>query len=342
MAIICQQVATISGSNSVVCGSLIQIYSMNPMFDTIDVLIDGRVSPGVSTAGNSFVVGSRNYQIILVSKNVSLGTAVVQLTISDVYVPPPPVEVPTHYLDLIVNPYSWYTPGGVADHLVSKIMDINGALANVFSGITDYQYLSTDILSNTPSGKVTVRINLKQLSVVGMAGPLLAAVIQVVIVLGAIILLLGFISGWTFTLAGAIAQITGKKYSAAEVVDIIGNNIIPKQLDECNKNYSDPNTAVGCQKSVICGATNGMADAFKTGVDCTTLAINSKIDACLTQYNIDGDKAKYATCVNGIAKAAVDETKAKVPQTTDWTTIALLGIGAFALVSMSKGSQGEK
>jgi hypothetical protein len=346
MAIICQQTATISGINSLVCGKLIKIYDMRPYYSTIDVLIEGQISPQVNNVGNAFTIGSERFEIKLISKNVAAGTAVVTLTISDVYVPPPPVTTVTHYLDIYVNPYSWYTPSGAVDWIATKLGDINGAMLDLFhsAGITDYQYVGTSVLSepNKP-GTVTVRIKLQQTATMGIARmvviPLAVWIAAIVAAVFLVIFFIGVITGWSFTLSGAIGQITGKKYSDKEVVDIIYKDIVPKQLDECNKNYSNPVTAAGCQKAVICGATNGSADAFKTGVDCNKLDINGKIDACLAAYNVDGDINKYNACVNKVADNAGAETKNNLPQTTDWTTLALIGLGAVAVISFSKGSQ---
>lgn len=347
MTIICQQIGTISGTNSLLCGKLIRVYDIRPWYETIDVLIEGQISPQVGD--NGFTIGSERYRLVLVSKNVAAGTATVQLTISTVEVPPPPpVSEGTHHLDLYLKPYSWYSAGGAADELATKLVDINGAILDLFyrAGITDYQYVGTSILTEPDKpGIVTIRIKLQQTSAMSLDGSIesmvviplavwIAAIVAAVLVF---CIFLGFISGWSFTLSGAIAQITGKKYSDKEVVDIIAT-VVTDQLDECNKNYADPNAAAGCQKAVICGANNGIADALKTGVDCTKLAINDKIDKCLEAYNTDGDKVKYDACVRTVAKDSGDEQKDNLPDTTDWTTLALVGLGAIALVSMSKGS----
>lgn len=339
MAIICQQTATISSVTSLVCGKLVKIYDMRPSYITIDVLIEGQVSPQVGD--NGFTIGNERYRLTLISKNVGAGTAVISLTISTIEVTPPPVAEITHHLDLIVKPYSWYSPDSAANDILGKLGDINGTLINLFSGVTDYEYVSTEILSNQPAGNVTIRVNLRQLSMMSMVAVPIA--IQAGIVVAAVLLIIffvGVISGWSFTLSGIIGQITGKKFTEKEVNDIVFDNVVKDQLNECDKNYADPNTVAGCHKSVICGAANGISDALKTGVDCTKLAINDKVDKCLEAYNIDGDKAKYAVCIRGVADDVKDEEEKNLPKTTDWGTLALLGIGALAFISMSKGKGG--
>jgi hypothetical protein len=342
MTIICQQTATISSSNSILCNKLLRIYDIRPMYGTIDIWIEGQISPQVSEAGNSFTIGNQRYTIVLISKNVASSTAVVQLTISTIEVPPPPIEEITHHLDLIVKPYSWYSPESAANGILSKLGEINGTLMNLFSGVTDYQYISTEILSNEPVGNVTIRVNLKKLSLPVMSMVAIPIAIQAGIVVGAILLIIffvGVITGWKFTLAGIIEQITGKKYSTGEVITIVYDNTVKAQLDECDKNYLDPNAVAGCHKAVICGAANGLTDALKmTGTDCASLGINDKIDKCLATYNTDGDKAKYYDCIRGVAHDGKVETESKAPKETDWTTLALVGLGVLAFVSMSKGN----
>lgn len=340
MVTICQQTGTITGNNSLLCNKLVRIYDIRSGYDTIDVLIEGGISPQVSTDGNSFAIGNEMYRIILVSKNAYAGTAIVQLTISTIEIPPPPPGiVATHYLDIYVKQYSWYTPGGAADRIIGKLADIDGALVNLFSsvGVVDYQYIKTDILANQPAGMVTIRINLRKTGLEGMITPLLAAILSIILKLGIIIIFVGVFTGWKFTLAGFIEQIYGKKYPIIEVIGIV-DDVKDAQLDECNKNYTDPNAASGCQKAVICGAANGVSDALDiTGADCDSLGTNQKVNDCLSQYNIDHDKAKYDACIVSISKDATQEAKDKAPKETDWETILLYGgIGIVGIIILTR------
>lgn len=249
----------------------------------------------------------------------------------------PPITEATHYLDIYVKPYSWYSPDGAASWVVTKLGDITGKLSNLFAEITDYQYLGTEIL--TLENNVIIRIHLKQLSMASMAVPLLAYIAVVVAAVFVIIFFVGVITGWKFTLAGVIEQITGKEYSKQDVAGIIWDTVVPAQTSECEKNYpNDPIGQAQCKKSAICGAANGGTDALGLeGTDCATLGINEKIDACTAQYNVDRDMAKYKTCVDGIAKDAGTETKAKTPKEgADIMTILLFGgfiLGGLYIVS---------
>jgi hypothetical protein len=250
---------------------------------------------------------------------------------------PPPVEVATHYLDIYVKPYSWYSPSGAASGVVTKLGDITGKLSNLFAEVTDYRYLGTEVL--TLENNVIVRIHLKQLSMASMAAPLLAYIAAIVAVVFVIIFFVGVITGWKFTLAGFIEQITGKEFSKKDVAGIIWDTVIPAQTSECEKNYpNDPIGQAQCKKSAICGAANGGTDALGLeGTDCATLGINEKIDACTAQYNIDRDMAKYKICIDGIAKDTGTETKAKTPKEgADIMTILLFGgfiLGGLYIVS---------
>ncbi|MGA3168775.1 MAG: hypothetical protein ABSF14_21960 [Terriglobia bacterium] len=142
MAIICSQTATISGIDSVICGKLVRVYDILPIYSTIDVLIEGQISPQVGSAGNAFTIGSERYQIILVSKNVSAGTAVVTLTISTVEVPPPIVSVPTHMVQLKLAP----TP--YVSQIRDNILAISEKLGEYIPSDPNVKYINTELDSS--------------------------------------------------------------------------------------------------------------------------------------------------------------------------------------------------
>lgn len=378
MTIICGPVTgTISGSNSILCGKLIRISDIRQYYDTIDITIEGQNSPQVGD--NSFTFNNERYRLRLISKNVGAFTAVVELTISTV--PPPekwrcsdpvtntcirddtngtynneaeckaasscqPSSNITHHLDLVVKPYSWYSPGGTADLIVTKLADVDGALANLFVDITDYQYINTEILSDVPTGKVTIRVNLKQMPVVGMVAPLLLFIIPIVAKLLIVLLFAGIITGWKFTLSGFITEITGKEYSKKEVVAIVEDEVVPKQRENCRINFAgDPDGLALCEKSVQSGAADGLTDALGlTGTDATTLQVNSKIDSCLAQYHIDGNLSAYYACLDDVAKTTSDGIKAKTPETGSGgmgSLLLLAGVGILGLTLLSKGGGGS-
>lgn len=253
---------------------------------------------------------------------------------------PPPITEATHYLDIYVKPYSWYSPDGAASQIVTKLGDITGTLTNLFKDITDYQYLGTEIL--TIDNNVVVRVHVKQLSIVGSAVPLLAVVAPLVLKLLVIIILVGVITGWKFTLAGFIEQITGKEYTKKDVTDMVEDTIIPEQRKKCREQFAnDPDGLARCEKSVQSGAADGLSDALDIpGIDATTLGIDAKIDACLAQYNIDKDMNKYNSCLDNVAIDVRDDTKAKVPkEPTDLGTLLLYGgLALGGLFIISKGA----
>ncbi len=82
MVIICQETATISGSNSIICGKTIRISNIQDWinYNKIDVYLIDRELLGIGDY--TFTLGTEQIRVQLVSKNVSAGTAVVTLTIS--------------------------------------------------------------------------------------------------------------------------------------------------------------------------------------------------------------------------------------------------------------------
>lgn len=359
MAIICGPVIdTISYVSKLICGHLVKIYDIESMYETIEVMIDNQqIIPGIGNVSVSIIPNfTTRATIRLISKNPAAGTATISFAIETIEVPPPVTEA-THYLDIYVKPFSWYSVGGAADRIVGKIADINGTILNLFSsvGISDYKYIGTEILTETDKpGLVTIRLHLRQLSALGfdgtnyyqikrMAVPLIAYIAAIIASVLVIIIIIGVITGWKFTLAGVIEQITGKQFSKKDVADIIWDKVVPQQLSDCEKNFTNPVDQANCKKSVIAGAADGGTDALGlTGTDSNTLGINNKVDACTAQYQIDGDATKYKACVDAIAKAAGTETKAKTPSEGDITGTLILGafiLGGIYIISKAQGQQ---
>lgn len=385
MTIICGPInATISGSDSMVCNTTMHISNIRYGQSTIDVdVLNFGTSAQVSSAGNTFTVNGSRCTIALISKNESAYTAVIQITVSDIppekwkcidpitntcaqatdgiynseadckaalSCQPPPAGV-THYLDVIVQPYSWYTPGETADWMVTKLTDISGAITNIFTGITDYEYVRTDILPNEPVGKVTVRINLRQTSTMGINSmvviPVAVWVAAIVSTLLVIFVAFGIITGWTFKLSGFLAEITGKEYSKKDVVDMVEGQggVVDKQRADCKLNFAgNPDGLASCEKSVQSGAADGLTDSLGlTGTDSTTLGIADKIDTCLSQYHADNDADKYQKCLDGVAASTASQIKAKTPETPSggMGTMLLLGVGLLGIMYLSKGGEGK-
>jgi len=349
MAIICQNIGTISGSYSLLCGKLIRIYDIRRFYGTIDVLIEGQVSPQVSSAGNSFTVGNERYTIALISKDVAAGTAVVQLTIADAYTPPPPVVESTHQLEFYVKPHSWYNVGGAADDITLKLSAVTGAIINGMSdaGITNWQYVSTEILADDQNNRIIIRVNLNELSGMGYMGydvqsmPIVFTPgIIIAIALGVVIIGIGIVVGWA--LIKAVQQILGETFTGKQVGEH-DNAILDNMKKNCKANF--PNNPVGysnCVKSGAQSVGSAAGDFFndptisKAGDDAAL-----KIDSCIEKYNTGQISAvQLVEC----SDTAVDDTKKTITdQTKDKDggsgALLLLGVGLAALYIVSKSGE---
>jgi hypothetical protein len=265
-----------------------------------------------------------------------------------------PICSATNYIDIHIRPNSWYSPQGAADEIVTKLVDIDGAIVNIFSDILDYQYLGTTIYST--STEVVIRINLKQISTAPapmqtLVLPLLAKIGIIIIIILSIIILIGIITKWNF---GAVE----KTYTKEEVGTLINDTI--KEIDKnCETNFaSDPVGYALCVKSAIGGSTTTLGDFLNdpTITDAGNQA-GQQIDACIAQYKIDLDIAKLNECVNGqvtdvtnkIKKATTPEQKEDcwipaplggcILTASTGKTIALIGgvvIGGILIISLVK------
>ena len=243
----------------------------------------------------------------------------------------------THFLDLVITPWSWYTPGGAAVELINKTADINGALANLFAGITGWNYLGIDVL--TQGEWVVVRTYLKELSVTvtdgsevyAMIAPaalaiLLEQIAAIVIIVGAIIVVIGVIVG-IYLVTSSLQSVFGKDFTKSEVGDNAVNTIAKAEAD-CKKNFmpEDPVGYANCVKSAIVAITAGMGDLYNDS-DITNAGktAGAGIDKCATQYNIDKDAQKLEFCVS----ASVEPVKTKIAQKTaarsGWVDALIIG-----------------
>lgn len=351
MTILCGPTTdTISYVSKLICGHLVQIYDIRPAYGAIDILIDNQqIIPGVGSVSYALAPDFTERAIIsLVSKNVAAGTATISFAIESIEVPPPIVEA-THHLDFYLKPYSWYSPNGAADFMFSNITGINGRIANVFSGITGWQFVGSEILVDDKApGIITYRIDLNQLEGAGVQTMALPAILATIITILEIALLIVVISVAIIVGYELIRYISNvvdasKQYTKKDVVDIGYDKVLPAQIAECKKNFSDPAQQANCIKSATCGAANGLTDVLGlNGTDCASLGINEKFDSCTAQYNIDHDLTKYNACIDKIVKDAGTETKNKTPQEGMGLGILLLVGGLMALAFISKGSSLEE
>jgi hypothetical protein len=263
------------------------------MYGTIDVQIEGQISPQVNEVGNSFTIGVERFTIALISKNVAAGTAVVQLTIADTVIVPPPSGVDyTDTLEVYVKPWPWYSVQSASTKIITSMTDISGSIANFFSGITDYQYLRTDV--TTDSEHVILNIRLKTTGITAMAGPL---------VLGAVI---GILIATVLALVGLIVYLvltkpTGEK-GAATTPDpnTVGQNT-GKANDDAQKN---------CFTGLPASPTCAQLSTYATCLDSVGIGINGTLEAV---YPGSVDISKLYDKYYGIYSKAVADCNPSVP-----------------------------
>jgi hypothetical protein len=289
MAIICQNTGTISGTNSLLCSKLIRIYDIKPRSTTIDVQIEGQISPQVNEVGNSFTIGQERFTIALISKNEAAGTAVVQLTIAD-YIAPG-VDY-TDTLEVYVKPWPWYTVQSASTKVITYMTDISGKIANFFSGITDYQYLRTDV--TTDSEHVILNIRLKSTGIAAMAGPL---------VIGAVI---GILAATIVILVGVITYLvltkpTGEKGQAATPAP---KDVLPG-VDKANTE-AQSNCFTGLGDSPTCAQLS----TYATCLDSVGMGINGTLEAV---YPNSTDITKLYDKYYGIYTKLVTDCNPSVP-----------------------------
>lgn len=345
MAIKCQQTATISGINSLVCGKLVRIYDIRGNYETIDVLIEGQISPQVGIVGNAFTIGSERYLIQLVSKNVSAGTAVIQLTISDVIVSPPPTIEPAYHLDFYVKPHSWYNVDSAASSIAVRLTDISGMIINEISkaGIIDWQYVKTEVIPEPGINRVTIRTYWNSASAMGieiLVTPIMALALIVGTAIAIVILAIGI--PYAYNLYKAEQTLVQHTSTDAEVGALL-NDVIKKEKDNCKANFPEDYLGyANCVKSGIQSVTQAGGDFF----DNPTIVSNgeaaaSNIDSCIEQFNLGKiTSTQLDACTN---KAADDTTKTITDQTknkgTDWGSLALIGAGLLGLFIVTKGAK---
>lgn len=244
----------------------------------------------------------------------------------------------THYIDISIKPYSWYSPQGAADWIITKSADINGALLNLFSGITDWQYLQTDII--TESNKVIIRIYLKDLNPTASSSlsitsltpaTLIAQIAAIVATLLYIVIAVGIIYSVQL-ITSTITSLFGKDYTKKEVGDYT-NNTLAALIDDCkNQNLNNPLLYADCVKRMIKIVADGAGDFFNdpTIPQAGTTA-STEIDLCTTQYNIDNDLVKFDTCI--------DKASSIVPSaiSTSTTGNCWIPIGSSCLLSEKTG-----
>lgn len=226
----------------------------------------------------------------------------------------------THYLDLIVTPWSWYDPNGVAPAIIEKLADIDGAITNFFNtyGIIDYQYLGTVIV--TVNNKVIIRVKLRNTSLQSMAVPFLVKVAVVVVVVGIIITLIGWIAAFIFRTIGnpfnQAPDLTNNDLTSAGV-EFMTNLMNDCELVTCSDISLTQDQKALCIKNCIDSSLtnwNDYQDRIYPDVNHAPL-IDAKtvIQQCYDTYNLSGktptDYQTFLNCAKITREQAVTTDK---------------------------------
>jgi hypothetical protein len=239
---------------------------------------------------------------------------------------PATVLVPTHRIDLIVRPWSWYDANGAAQLIINKLIDIDGAITNFFVeyGIIDYQYINTDII--TSGNNVIIRINLrstglgKRYEQQYLAIPLVVKVVITMVVVGLIIVAIGKIIDLIFyaidDLLGLGPALTNEKLTGA------GDEFMKSLMDGCvTKTCIDPSLTqdqkAACVKNCVDNALINWKD-YQTSIypdgDHTPLDTGqTEVQVCYDTYNTSSktpaDYTIYLDCIKIKRDSAVDTDK---------------------------------
>jgi hypothetical protein len=373
MGITCQDQRTISTVSILICGHLVKISDQRVGHSTIDVQIANQIFPqvgllashvgseiwtlqliskndGAGTAVLKFTI-SDDPCIGVTCPDACAGSDLQHYTCDSLYdsnnipighkcVPdgspiPNAIEcAATHVFEIGIKPYSWYAPSDALNGVISKLGDINGALINAFTSITDYQYLGVDTIQD--GNNVVIRMYLKKLSTISSMNPI--AWVPLIIIVAVIILAIGPIiyykvRDWYYQNILSI-----RTYTPAEVNQIIwgggefGDGVVTEQLKNCDTNFAgNPLGLRNCYKSVICGAADGTANSLGITIDCTSRQVNAKIDACYAQYLIDGDFIKYKTCMTVVKTDTGNKLQTEADKKTQGGGLGILAIGLIGL-----------
>lgn len=226
----------------------------------------------------------------------------------------------THVLDLTISPYSWYTPQGAADYLITRLADINATIINWLTPFTGWTLTYTEIINDGVN--VVIRIHLNDGSTQAPPRMLSTSNIQtlaiqlglieiglLVVAIGVIFIGIGLIVGFALTKLFTGAVDAAKQYTPEEVVNLVindPNSIVASQLNECDKNFgTDAVSLKLCYDSVIVGAQNGLADNLKLPPPTTDAP--SETQTCLDKYLTDRNWANYQTCLKAVKDKAGKE-----------------------------------
>lgn len=228
--------------------------------------------------------------------------------------------ITTHILDLVISPYSWYTPQGAADYLINNLAGINGIIMNWLTPLTGWTFLYTEIITDGPNVIIRVHLNENPAAATALfsASDMQTLVAQVV-ALGDLLILIAA-AGVIFIAIGVVVVVTlitvltgnkdvAKQFTPEEVVKLVisdPDSIVARQLANCDTNFAG--NAIGlklCYDSVIKGAQDGLADKLKLPPPQTNTPAETQ--KCLDQYLIDSNWINYQTCLKAVKDKAGGE-----------------------------------
>lgn len=219
----------------------------------------------------------------------------------------------TNYLDLIVEPWSWYTPEGAATEILTMVNDINGAILNFFAtyGIVDYTYINTEVF--TRGNNVIIRVNLTSTGLATMF-PLFIKIIVLLVAVGVIIVGIGPILDWYW---GETSQgLTNQQLTDA------GEELIVDTADGIKDACESDITLTQDQKvNCIKNQTDNLLDKWKNyqqkvypDADHTPLdTARNNVQQCQDTYNSSSkttaDYEAFKTCITTETDNAIGEDK---------------------------------
>lgn len=230
----------------------------------------------------------------------------------------------THSLDLIVEPWSWYTPNGAVDAITQKLGDVNGTIINFFThfGIIDYQYIGTEVFKNT-NNEVIIRLKLKNTGILSMAAPLTIFYIAILIAsIGLVLIFVGKIISYIF--GDNRINLTNEQLTTA------GQEFMKALTNDCEtKTCSDPTLTQDQKVLCINNCVNSGLTRWKEyqttiypDADHTPLDTGlTNIQTCLDIYNTSNktliDYQTYINCNKVKRDEAIDSDKEKTLDTYD-------------------------
>ena len=234
----------------------------------------------------------------------------------------PLCKIATHVLDLTISPYSWYSPQGAADYLITNLVSINGMIVNWLTPFTGWTFIYTEII--IVGTNVIIRVHLNDgstapapsiLSASNMNMQTLAVQLGIVeiglimAILGTICITVGIPAAIVLTTILTGTKDPAKQFTPEDVVKIVitdPDSIVARQLEECDINFAADAAGLKlCYDSVMKGAQDGLED--KLNLPPPTINIPTETQKCLDQYLIDSNWTNYQTCLLAVKLAAGGE-----------------------------------